>query len=327
MKYLPTWEKRQELAQQRATRRHELLEQATSLRQQIAAQAQACAQIANDEPRTPPTERNAAQIDRLSAAALALDLAARLLQTDDPDSQPISQGQAQPSARELHADLGEKLGRWYRAGAGWWEARTVWRPRIEIERNPDTKELTIEVVWWPFGPYFYRHWRQEGKQHTQYLGTEQPDDYPQDADLPLPEPQPITDLGPLVVQARALMGRLQHALDQGGSKPHQQKLRRALRRASQRTLRRLRAEKHEPPAASADEPPASTGEQEQAPALPPLQSVLVGRSTKAHLTLDNQITLCGFHLDAITTLAPSFVELHDCPRCARQARTLGYTLA
>lgn len=269
----------------------------------------------------------AAQLDRLSAAQIALDLAARLLQTDDPDSQPIHDGQAQPSARELHADLGAALGRWYRAGAGWWEARTVWRPRIEIERNPDTKELTIEVVWWPFGPYFYRHWRQEGKQHTRYYGTEIPDDYPQDADLPLPEPQPITDLGPLVMQARALMEQLQIALEETTGKQHRQRLRRALRRASQRIRRRLRAEKHQPPTESTDEPPASTDDQAQEPALPPLQSVLVGRSTKAHLTLDNQITLCGFHLDAITTAAPSFIEHHDCPRCAQQARALGYSLA
>jgi hypothetical protein len=253
MKYLPTWEERQELAQQRAARQRELLEQAITLRQQIATQADGCAQIASEPPRTPPTERIAAQIDRLSAAQIALDLAARLLQVDDPDSQPIQGGQAQPSARELHATLGERLGRWYRAGAGWWEARTVWRPRIEIERDPDTKELRIEVVWWPFGPYFYRHWRQEGKQHTRYYGTDMPDDYPQDADLPLPEPQPITDLGSLVVQARALIGRLQHALDQGGSRPRQQRLRRTLRRASQRMLRRLRAEKHEPPEAGADD--------------------------------------------------------------------------
>ena len=163
MKLLPSWEERQELAQQRASRRHELLDQASSLRQQIATQAQTCAQIAADEPRTPATERIAAQLDRLSAAQLALDLAARLLQTDDPDSQPIHDGQAQPSARELHADLGEKLGRWYRAGAGWWEARTVWRPRIAIERDPDTKEIEVSIQWWPYGPYFYRHWRQEGK--------------------------------------------------------------------------------------------------------------------------------------------------------------------
>lgn len=115
------------------------------------------------------------------------------------------------------------------------------------------------------------------------------------------------------------MERLQIALEQESSKQHRQRLRRTLRRASQRTLRRLRAEQHEPPAVSADE-------QAQAPALPPLQSVLVGRSTKAHLTLDNRTTLCGYHLDSITTAAPSFIEHHDCPRCAQQARQIGYSL-
>src|SRR5262249_29394622 len=147
-----------------------------------------------------------------------------------------------------------------------------------------------------------------------------PDDYPQDADLPLPEPQPIADLGPLVQQARALMGRLQIALDQGGSKPRQQQLRRALRRASQRTLRRLRAEKHQPPAENADD-------QAPTPSPPPLQSVLVGAGSKAHLTIDNQTTLCGrsFNNNIITTV-PTFVEHHDCPRCAQQARAMGYSL-
>jgi hypothetical protein len=323
-------EERHSLAEQRAARQRELLEQAATLHQQIAERAQEYAQIAADDPRTPPTERIGAQIDRLSAAALALELAARLLQTDDPDSQPIRNGQPQPSARELHAELGSALGRWYRAGAGWWEARTVWRPRIAIEHDPDTREIEINVAWWPFGPYFYRHWRQEGKQHTQYLGTERPDDYPQDTDLPLPEPQPISDLGPLVVQGRDLARRLQTTLDQATGKQHQQRVRHALRRAIQRTLRRLRAEGHQPPTESTDEEaqaPASTGdEQAQTPSLPPLQSVLVGRSTKAHLTIDNQITLCGFHLDTITSPAPSFIELHDCPRCAQQARAIGYIL-
>ena len=28
-----------------------------------------------------------------------------------------------------------------------------------------------------------------------------------------------------------------------------------------------------------------------------------------------------------TTAAPSFIEHHDCPRCAQQARQIGYTLA
>ena len=115
------------------------------------------------------------------------------------------------------------------------------------------------------------------------------------------------------------MEQLQHALEQATGKQHRQRLRRTLRRASQRTLRRLRAENRQSPAESADE-------QEQAPSQPPLQSVLVGRSTKAHLTLDNQTTLCGYHLDSITSPAPSFIEHHDCPRCAQQARNLGYSL-
>jgi hypothetical protein len=52
----------------------------------------------------------------------------------------------------------------------------------------------------------------------------------------------------------------------------------------------------------------------------------MGASTKAHLTMDNIITLCRYHLDSITTKAPSFLEAHDCRRCAQQARALGYSL-
>ena len=31
-------------------------------------------------------------------------------------------------------------------------------------------------------------------------------------------------------------------------------------------------------------------------------------------------------LDISTTPAPNFVEHHDCPRCAQQARQIGYVL-
>jgi len=48
--------------------------------------------------------------------------------------------------------------------------------------------------------------------------------------------------------------------------------------------------------------------------------------THHHHPKDKVTTLCGFHLDAITTPAPNFIELHDCPRCAQQARAIGYTL-
>lgn len=253
MKRRSTWKERRLLAEERATRHRELLDQAANLRQQIAARAQQCALLATDTARTPPTKRVAVQIDRLSAAQFALDLAARLLQVDDPDRQPISDGLTQPSARELHSALGERLGRWYRAGSGWWEARTVWRPRIEITHTPDTHEIEIKLAWWPYGPYFYRHWRQEGQQQTEYFGINMPDEFPQDADLVLPEPRPIGEIGPLAVQARALVKHLQIALEQATGKQRQQRLRRAIRRASQRTLRRLRAENRQPPVSNTDE--------------------------------------------------------------------------
>jgi hypothetical protein len=117
---------------------------------------------------------------------------------------------------------------------------------------------------------------------------------------------------------------------QATGKQYQQRVRHALRRAIQRTLHRLPAEGHQPPAPNADDQaqePAESADEPTPPALPALQSILVGASTKAHLTLDNQITLYGYHLDSITTIAPSFVEHHDCRRCAQQARALGYSLA
>jgi hypothetical protein len=109
---------REELAAERARRQQELLDEAAVLRGSIAERAQVCTWLAQRDRRRPVRERVGAQLERLSAAQLALDLAARLLQVDDPDRQSISGGEAQPSAHELHAQLNEHLGRWYRMGEG-----------------------------------------------------------------------------------------------------------------------------------------------------------------------------------------------------------------
>jgi hypothetical protein len=186
---------REELVAERARRQQELLDEAATLRRSIAERAQACARLAQRDRRRPVRERVAAQVERLGAAQLALDLAARLLQVDDPDHQPIAGGEAQPSPRELHVQLSERLGRWYRMGEGWWEARIMWRPRIQVVRDPETKQATIGVVWYPFGPYYYRHWRQDGRQQTKYLGRDRPAGFPVEEDRELPEPEPIGEVG------------------------------------------------------------------------------------------------------------------------------------
>jgi hypothetical protein len=191
-------------------------------------------------------ERVAAQVERLAAAQLALDLALRLLQVDDPDRQPISGGEAQPSARELHVQLNERLGRWYRMGEGWWEARIVWRPRIQVVRDPDTQHAAIAVMWYPFGPYYYRHWRQDGRQQTKYLGRDRPNGFPLEDDIELPAPEPSGEVGWLVAEARSLAQRVQDDLDAAAGKSRRaQRLQRVLRRALRRAQRRLRAEVRE----------------------------------------------------------------------------------
>jgi hypothetical protein len=170
-----------------------------------------------------------------------------VLQVDDPD-------QHQPSARELHRDLGTALGRWYRAGAGWWEARIVWQPKLIFDRDPESGDLRdLDLTWHPYSPYFYRHWRADGQQHTQYLGTAPPDDYLEAADPTLPAPERITELHPLTEQARALAQRLLAARDQAHAPLRRQRLTRARQRAARRTLRRFRAENRPPPGVLAQE--------------------------------------------------------------------------
>jgi hypothetical protein len=237
---------REELAAERARRQQELLDEAAALRGSIAERAQVCARLAQRDRRRPTRERIGAQVERLSAAQLALDLALRLLQVDDPDRQPIVSGEAQPSVRELHTQLSERLGRWYRAGEGWWEARIVWRPRIQVVRDPETTRATIEVMWYPFGPYYYRHWRQDGKQQTKYLGRDRPNGFPVEEDIELPAPEPSGEVGWLVMEARELAQHLQDELDAAPVKSRRaQRLQRVLRRALQRAQRRLRGEVRE----------------------------------------------------------------------------------
>ena len=65
----------------------------------------------------------------------------------------------------------------------------MWRRTISVVPNPDptNNRKVVLLQWKPNGLYFYHHWRQEGRQHTQYLGHERPADFPEE-DTPPHDP-------------------------------------------------------------------------------------------------------------------------------------------
>ncbi|RRR75218.1 MAG: hypothetical protein EI684_05280 [Candidatus Viridilinea halotolerans] len=226
-----TREGRLELARARAKRRQALLDQAESLRQEVAQLARDCAAAAfgpGDEPRQ---ERVGALLFRMEAACAALHMAREILRQDDPST-----------LGEWPSRLQAALGRWSKASAGWWEARFVRRPRVMISEDRATGAIHVEVTYRTFGPYFYRHWREDGKQHSRYYGKEPPDDYPADEDVPEPPPpQPVLPASLLSCEAAALVERLR-LLVQSAQEEQRQRLRRTLRVAGRRLERRLRAD-------------------------------------------------------------------------------------
>jgi hypothetical protein len=50
----------------------------------------------------------------------------------------------------------------------------------------------------PFGPYYYRHWRAEGRQQTEYFGRKRPEGFPDEDDIAeVPEARPVAPLSAL----------------------------------------------------------------------------------------------------------------------------------
>lgn len=232
MRRLPTYEERAKLRQAREQRRRELLAQADQVRAEVAQLARDCAAASfgpGDEPRQ---ERVEAQLVRLEAARAALQLALQLVEQDDPEQ-----------LGDLPDRLQAALGRWKRSSEGWWEARIVHRPRLLITKDQDTGQVRISVVMMPFGPYFYRHWRQEGKQHTQYLTRQRPKDFPADQEVPeLPEPAPLVPVSQLGREALVLADQLAGLHNAEADEDRRRRLRRLLKAAGRRVERRLRAE-------------------------------------------------------------------------------------
>jgi hypothetical protein len=235
MRRLPSLAERAERARQRAQRRAELLAQADALRGDLAQVGRDLALVAfgpGDEPRL---ERATAQLARLEAANAAAQLARLLVEVDEPNA-------VEGVAAQLHA----ALGRWRRASEGWWEARIVWRPRLEITLDKATGRVEIAVVSQPFGPYYYRHWRQEGRQHTEYFGRQRPEGFPDEDDVEVPVASPLVPVSPLGRDALALANRLQLAFNAAEGQAERERLRRLLRAAGRRVERRLRAERSAP---------------------------------------------------------------------------------
>ncbi|PDV98966.1 hypothetical protein [Candidatus Chloroploca asiatica] len=216
-------------ANERAKRRRDLLTQAEQVRADLARTARDCAMFAfgpGDEPRA---ERLDAHLARLEAAHAALRLAHIVLTEDHP-------AHLGPLPDELQA----ALGRWKRASEGWWEARLIWRLRLQITVDPTTNRLSLTLVLRPFGPYYYRHWRQEGTQHTQYLGRKRPDDYPEDQEvLELPPPEPVAPGSALGQEAIALAERLAVRYNTTEDIAQRQRVLRVLRAAGRRVERRV----------------------------------------------------------------------------------------
>jgi hypothetical protein len=234
MKRLPSFVERAERARQRAQRRAELLDQADALRAEIAQAGRDLALVAFGPGGDPRRERAAAQLARLEAAQSAAQLARLLVEADDPDR-----------AGEVAAQLQAALGRWMRASVGWWEARIVWRPRVVITVDKATGQIALDVVLHPFGPYYYRHWRAEGRQQTAYFGRKRPENFPTEEDIAeVPEARPVAPLSALGREALALAHRLQVAYNAAArGQELRKRLRRLLRAAGRRVERRLRAER------------------------------------------------------------------------------------
>ena len=237
MKRLPSHAERAARARQQAQRQAELLGLADALRAEIAHVGRDLALVAFDPGGEPPSERVAAQLARLEAARAAAQLARLLVEVDAPDR-----------AVTLAAELQAALGRWRRASEGWWEARIVWRPRVRIDLDAATGQIALAVVMHPFGPYFYRHWRADGRQQSAYFGRQRPDGFPAEDDIARPtDARPVAPLSALGREALALADRLSvayNAAERGQER--QQRLRRVLRAAGRRVERRLRAERLTP---------------------------------------------------------------------------------
>ena len=234
MKRLPSYPERAERARQRAQRRAELRDQADALRAEISQAGRDLAVVAFGLGGEPRRERAAAQIARLEAARSAAQLARLLVDVDDPDR-----------ASEVVAQIQAALGRWRRASEGWWEARIVWRPRVQITVDNATGQMSVDVVMHPFGPYYYRHWRAEGRQQTAYFGRKRPEGFPDEEDMAeVPEARPVAPVSALGREALALLNRLQIAYNvTERGQERRQRLRRLLRAAGRRVERRLRAER------------------------------------------------------------------------------------
>lgn|GEM_PF-3071617 len=260
MKRLPSHAERAERSRQRTQRRAELLDHADALRDEIAQAGRDLALAAFGPGSEPRRERAAAQISRLAAARAAAQLARLLVEGDDPDR-----------SAEVAAQIQAALGRWRRASEGWWEARIVWRPRVQITVDNATGQMTVAVVIRPFGPYYYRHWRSEGTQQTAYFGRTRPEGFPDDDDVAeVPVARPVVPVSALGREALALVNRLHaayHAAE--GGQERRPRLHRLLRRAGRRVERRLRAERQDE--LSVDDEALHTTRRDTPPvAVPPL---------------------------------------------------------
>jgi len=235
MPRLPTYHERAELARVRAERRRELLDQADQMRGEIAQLARDCVALTFGPGEEPGRERVDAQLARLEAARAAAQLLRLLIEVDDP-----------AQLGDLPDQLQAAMGRWKRASEGWWEARIVERPKLLITKDKATGQVRIDVVMWPFGPYYYRHWRQEGRQHTLYLGKKRPPNLPERQEVPaIPEPRPLALVSRLGREALALAEQLAVRSNVEQDAARQRRLRRLLRAAGRRVERRLRAERQE----------------------------------------------------------------------------------
>lgn len=219
------------LARERAERRQAILDQADALRAEAALLARDCAAAAFGPVDDPRQDRLDALLARLDLARAALALARSAINHDDPDD-----------LGEHPAALQSALGRWKRASAGWWEARFVRRPKLLITQDPYTGELRLDLVSWSYGPYFYRLWRQDGQQHSEYFGRTVPDGFPLDQYLAPPDPEPVAVRSSLAQEALALAERLAALTASAGDAERKRRLHRLVKRAGRRVERRVRAE-------------------------------------------------------------------------------------
>ncbi|HEU4325294.1 MAG TPA: hypothetical protein VFS21_19280 [Roseiflexaceae bacterium] len=171
---LPTHAERRERAQRRTQRHAELRLFGDIARQELEQLASRVARVAA-QPQQVADERLAAQLDRLAAARAALELAEQLLQVDR-DDEPAEEGG--PTAIERQTQLMRAMGRWRWSSNGWWEVRWVPRPLVAVDEDWRTRQIAVAVQWVIHGPYFYYHWREEGRKETRYHGLEPPDDAP-----------------------------------------------------------------------------------------------------------------------------------------------------